>query len=63
MANPKRAAELIRKHFAEVTPEQFLENLKKHCPEIFEDDIVDSETSELNTNKSKDELQEKTARA
>jgi hypothetical protein len=63
MANPKRAAELIRKHFAEVTPEQFLENLKKHCPEIFEDDIVDSETSELDTNESKDELEEKAATA
>jgi len=61
MVNPKRAAELIRKHFAEVTSEQFLENLKKHCPEIFEDDIVDSETSELDTNESKDELEKKTA--
>ena len=61
MANPKRAAELIRKHFAEVTPEQFLENLKKYCPEVFEDDIADSEISQSKTNQSKDVLDKKAA--
>ena len=35
MVDPKRAAKLIRQHFAEVTPEKFVENLQKHCPEVF----------------------------
>ncbi|MFB2878755.1 hypothetical protein [Floridanema aerugineum] len=63
MLDPKEFGEILSKHFAEVTPEQFVENLKKYCPEFFEDDIVDSETSELEANESKDELQEKTATA
>lgn len=37
MLDPKRAAELIRKHFAQLTTEQFLVNLKQACPEILED--------------------------
>ena len=35
MVDPKRAAKLIRQHFEELTTEQFLENLQKHCPEVF----------------------------
>lgn len=38
MVDPKRATELIRQHFAELTTEQFVENLKKSCPEVFEDE-------------------------
>ncbi|MCL1467558.1 hypothetical protein [Argonema galeatum] len=63
MANPKRAAELIRKHFAEITTEQFIENLNKHCPEVFEDDVADAEISQSEINQSKDELEKKAARA
>ncbi len=63
MLDPKEFGEIMSKHFAEVTPEQFVENLKKYCPEFFEDDIVDSARSESETNESKDELEEKTARA
>lgn len=37
MVDPKRAAKLIRQHFEELTTEQFLENLQKHCPEVFEE--------------------------
>ncbi len=35
MVDRKRAATLIRKHFEEVTTEKFVENLQKHCPEVF----------------------------
>ena len=37
MVNPKKAAKLIRQHFSELTTEQFVENLHRSCPEIFED--------------------------
>lgn len=37
MVDPKRAAKLIRQHFEELTTEQFVENLQKHCPEVFEE--------------------------
>ncbi len=36
MLNPKKAAKLIRQHFEELTTEQFVENLHRSCPEIFE---------------------------
>ena len=35
MVDPKRAAKLIRQHFEELTTEKFVENLQKHCPEVF----------------------------
>ena len=28
----------IRKHFAEITPEEFLKNVKRACPELFWDE-------------------------
>lgn len=37
MIDPKEAAKLIRQHFDELTTEQFVENLHRSCPEIFED--------------------------
>ncbi|MBW4532535.1 MAG: hypothetical protein KME09_01215 [Pleurocapsa minor HA4230-MV1] len=37
MVNPKSAAKLIRQHFKELTTEQFVENLHRSCPEVFED--------------------------
>jgi hypothetical protein len=36
MLNPKQFSQIIRQHFAEVTPEQFKENLLKFCPEILD---------------------------
>ncbi|MGK7943221.1 MAG: hypothetical protein AB4058_01985 [Microcystaceae cyanobacterium] len=38
MVDPKRAAKLIREHFDNLTTEQFLENLKSACPEVFEEE-------------------------
>ena len=38
MIDPKKAAKLIRQHFEELTTEQFVENLHRSCPEVFEDD-------------------------
>ena len=35
MVDPKRAQLLIRQHFEELTTEQFILNLQKHCPEVF----------------------------
>ena len=37
MVNPKKAAKLIRQHFSELTTEQFVENLHRSCPEVFEE--------------------------
>ena len=37
MVDPKKAAKLIRQHFAELTTEQFVENLHRSCPEVFEE--------------------------
>ena len=48
MLNPKQFSQIIRQHFAEVTPEQFKENLQKFCPEILENKLV---TEVLNQDK------------
>ena len=37
MIDHKKAAKLIRQHFKELTTEQFVENLHRSCPEVFED--------------------------
>jgi hypothetical protein len=39
MIDPKKAAEILYKHFAELTPEQFIENLKRSSPELFEKEL------------------------
>ncbi len=31
MVEPNKCADLLYKHFAEITTEQFVENLKKYC--------------------------------
>lgn len=36
MVDPKIAAKLIRQHFAALTTEQFVKNLGRACPEVFE---------------------------
>lgn len=63
MVNPKRAAELIRKHFAEVTTEQFLENLKRSSPELFEEDNKNSENLPTEVKESNNEMAEESAKA
>jgi hypothetical protein len=57
MVDPKKCADILYKHFAEITTEQFVENMKKYCPEIFEDDVTAPSSS--NT----DESEEKAATA
>ncbi|MCL1470008.1 hypothetical protein [Argonema antarcticum] len=61
MLDPKEFGEILSKHFAEVTPEQFIENLKKYCPEVFEDEIEESEIPQRQTDRSKNELEKKAA--
>ena len=62
MIAPKKCADFLYKHFAEITTEQFVENLKKYCPEVFEDDM-NSDPSFYETDESEDENEEKTATA
>jgi hypothetical protein len=38
MVDPKKAAEILYKHFEKISTEQFVLNLKKYCPEVFEDE-------------------------
>ncbi|NJO93746.1 MAG: hypothetical protein HC820_04190 [Hydrococcus sp. RM1_1_31] len=38
MVDPKKAEELIRQHFSSLTTEQFLKNLERSCPEVFEEE-------------------------
>lgn len=51
MVDPKRAAEILYKHFENLTTEQFIENLKSACPEVFEEepenDSIDLEKDDV----------------
>jgi hypothetical protein len=38
VVDPKKAEELIRQHFSSLTTEQFLKNLERSCPEVFEEE-------------------------
>jgi hypothetical protein len=38
VVDPKKASELIRQHFSSLTTEQFLKNLERSCPEVFEEE-------------------------
>lgn len=44
MVDPNEAARHLRKHFSEISPEQFLENVKRYCPEILEDNSAPTNT-------------------
>jgi len=62
MIDPKEFGDIITKHFAEVTPEQFVENMKKYCPEVFDEDIKDSERSPAEKTESNNKLAEEVAK-
>ena len=40
MLDPNEAANRLRKHFSEISSEQFLENVKRYSPEILEDNSL-----------------------
>jgi hypothetical protein len=43
MLTPKKASDALRKHFAEVTPEEFIQNVRCYSPELLAED--ESETA------------------
>lgn len=51
MLEPKRVGEILRKHFAEVTTEQFIENLKTYCSEVLQEDSL-NQSEEPNLSKT-----------
>ena len=48
MLEPKEFRNIIHQYFTEVTSQEFLANLKKYCPEIFEGDNYPNITENLN---------------
>ncbi|MBE5231958.1 MAG: tetratricopeptide repeat protein [Microcystis aeruginosa PMC 728.11] len=48
MLDPKEFRNIIHQDFTEVTSQEFLANLKKYCPEIFEGDNYPNVTENLN---------------
>ena len=45
--NPQAIGQILTKHFNELTPEKFIENLKEACPYIFEDRSTQPEIQHL----------------
>ncbi|MGB8700869.1 MAG: hypothetical protein WCD18_15755 [Thermosynechococcaceae cyanobacterium] len=49
MLDIAKATEILTNHFATVTPEEFLVNLKQFCPELFEEEEKSPEFDQLTT--------------
>ena len=45
--NPQEIGQILTKHFDELTPEKFIENLKEACPYIFDDRSTQPEVQHL----------------
>ena len=61
MVDPKKAAKLIRQHFEELTTKQFVENLHRSCPEVFEDNQRSHPSQNTSTSISSDKVKPKKA--
>lgn len=45
MLDPQKAASILYKHFEQLTTEQFLKNLERACPEVFEEEQEETKSS------------------
>jgi hypothetical protein len=41
MLNFERASKILKDHFANLTDEEFIANLKEYCPRVFNKDEID----------------------
>ena len=57
MLDIAKATEILKHHFATVTPEEFATNLEKFCPELFEEDEEQATANEDRSTFSEDPAQ------
>ncbi len=46
MLNFERASKILEDHFANLTDEEFIANLKEYCPRVFDNDEISDETEQ-----------------
>lgn len=46
MLNFERASKILEDHFANLTDEEFIANLKEYCPRVFDKDEISDETEQ-----------------
>jgi hypothetical protein len=46
MLNFERASKILEDHFANLTDEEFIANLKEYCPRVFDKDEISGETEQ-----------------
>jgi hypothetical protein len=46
MLNFERASKILKDHFANLTDEEFITNLKEYCPRVFDKDELSDETEQ-----------------
>jgi hypothetical protein len=46
MLNFEKASKIIEDHFANLTDEEFIANLKEYCPRVFDKDEISDETEQ-----------------
>jgi hypothetical protein len=49
MLNFERASKILKDHFANLTDEEFITNLKEYCPRVFDKDEILDETEQRNS--------------
>jgi hypothetical protein len=49
MLNFERASKILKDHFANLTDEEFITNLKEYCPRVFDKDEISDETEQRNS--------------
>jgi hypothetical protein len=55
MLNFEKASKIIESHFANLTDEEFIDNLKEYCPRIFEkDDHLEKNDPDKSSNGTKE---------
>jgi hypothetical protein len=46
MLNFERASKILEDHFANLTDEEFITNLKEYCPRVFDKDEISDKTEQ-----------------
>jgi transcriptional regulator with XRE-family HTH domain len=49
VVTPKKASDTLRKHFAEVSPEQFIQNVRRYSPELLQGNLPEAAPGEPET--------------
>lgn len=62
MLDPTKAKEILEDYFANVTREEFMTDLKKYCPELFEEESTNLDLEQLKNTEIYQQVKEENKR-